>query len=100
MRAEIQSATAFIDQCIESVCTNQLTADAASAAKLIATDLCNSVANRCLQLWGGYGYLKNSPIGKQFVDQRVTRIYGGANEVLLEVVAKGMGFQREKRSKL
>ncbi len=47
-----------------------------------------------------YGYLKNSPIAKHFVDQRVVRIYGGANEVMLEVVAKGMGFHRTKAQAL
>lgn len=99
MRAEVQSATALVDACIESVCGGTLTADAASAAKYVATELCNTVANRCLQLYGGYGYLKNSPIAKQFVDQRVTRIYGGASEVMLEVVGKGLGFQRDKAAK-
>jgi len=71
-------------------------------AKYHATELSFSVADSCAQLFGGYGYLKNSPIGKLLVDQRVARVYGGSNEVQLEIVAKGLGFQPQRvaRSKL
>ncbi len=61
-----------------------------------ATELAFRVANECLQLHGGYGYLKNAPIGKILADQRVTRIYGGANEIMLEIIAKGLGFTPQR----
>ncbi|CAE7769784.1 ACADL [Symbiodinium pilosum] len=89
IRTEVQVGTAFVDRCIADACDKQLTAEGASMAKYFATDLSFRVADRCQQMFGGYGYLKNSPIGKIMTDQRVTRIYGGANEVQLEIIAKG-----------
>jgi len=102
MRLDIQVATTFVDQCITAQAENSLSADTASMAKVLATELASRVADQCLQLYGGYGYLKQNPVAKIWADQRVTRIYGGANEVLLEVAGKGLGFrpQRMHRSKL
>ena len=71
-------------------------------AKRFATDAGFRICNDALQLFGGYGYLANNPVARHFVDQRVTRIYGGASEVMLEIMAKGLGFrpQRFIRQKL
>lgn len=68
-------------------------------AKAHATELANHVANECVQLYGGYGYLKNNPVNKIFADQRVTKIYGGSNEVMLEIVSKGLGFKPQRMHK-
>jgi len=75
-----------------------LSTESASLAKYHATELSFRVADSCLQLFGGYGYLKNSPIGKIMVDQRVVRIYGGSNEVQLEIVSRGLGFKPQRMS--
>lgn len=96
MRTEIQVATSFVDNCILGLCNNTLSTEVASMAKLHATELSFKVADRCLQLFGGYGYLKNSPIGKLWVDHRVLRIYAGSNEVMKEIVAKGCGFKPQR----
>ncbi|CAE7031053.1 Acadl [Symbiodinium sp. CCMP2592] len=100
IRTEVQVGTTFVDRCIADACQKQLSAEAASMAKFFATDLSFRVADRCQQLFGGYGYLKNSPIGKIMVDQRVTRVYGGANEVQLEIISKGLGFKPQRTSRL
>ena len=74
LRTEIQLTTTFVDSCITAQSENTLSAETASMAKVAATELANRVADSCLQMFGGYGYLKNNPVGKIFVDQRVTKI--------------------------
>merc|ERR1712137_803880 len=92
LRVEVQACTAFVDRCIGDIAEHELTAESASIAKYHATELSYKVADNCLQLFGGYGYLKNSPIAKILADQRIVRIYGGANEVMLEIASKGLAF--------
>mmetsp|Transcript_60980 Transcript_60980/g.114987 ORF Transcript_60980/g.114987 Transcript_60980/m.114987 type:complete len:524 (-) Transcript_60980:246-1817(-) len=96
LRAEVQVCTTFVDRCISDLAAGDLSAESASMAKAIATECSVRVADNCVQLFGGYGYLKNSPIAKILVDQRVTRIYGGSNEVQMEIVSKGLGFQPQR----
>jgi alkylation response protein AidB-like acyl-CoA dehydrogenase len=74
MRMEIQVATSFVDQCIAAQAADKLTAETASMAKVLATELACRVADQCLQFYGGYGYLKQNPVAKIWTDQRVTRI--------------------------
>ena len=59
-----------------------------SMAKYWITEMQFEVADRCLQFFGGYGYMKEYPISRHFVDARVQRIYGGANEVMKELIAR------------
>merc|ERR1712023_206589 len=94
----VQACTTFVDRCILDLSKHQLSSESASMAKCMATELSFKVADQCLQLFGGYGYLKNSPISKILADQRVVRIYGGANEVQLEITAKGLGFAPQRMS--
>jgi acyl-CoA dehydrogenase len=63
-----------------------------SMAKYWITDLQFEAADRCLQFFGGYGYMKEYPISRFFVDARVQRIYGGANEVMKELIARKMNI--------
>ncbi len=55
-------------------------------AKWWCTELQGRVVDRCLQLHGGYGYMLEYPIARAYADARVTRIYGGANEIMKEIV--------------
>ena len=50
---------------------------------------CN-VADQCLQLFGGYGYMAEYPIARFWTDARVLRIYGGTSEIMKELVARGL----------
>ena len=61
-------------------------------AKLWATEVQHRVLDRCLQLFGGYGYMLEYPIARAFADARVTRIYGGANEIMKEIVGRSLGL--------
>ena len=57
-------------------------------AKLSCTELQCRVADGCLQLFGGYGYMREYPISRFFVDARVQRIYGGASEIMKEIIGR------------
>ena len=75
---------------IELYKQGELSAVLASKAKLSSTELQCKVADECLQLFGGYGYMKEYPIARAFMDARVQRIYGGASEVMKEIIARGL----------
>jgi alkylation response protein AidB-like acyl-CoA dehydrogenase len=55
-----------------------------------ATDLMSKVADECLQLHGGAGFMWDYPVAKAFADARVARIYGGANEIMKELIGRGI----------
>ncbi|MCE9669786.1 acyl-CoA dehydrogenase family protein [Myxococcus stipitatus] len=80
----------FIDECVESHLAGSLDVTTAAMAKYWVTDQACIVADRCLQLFGGYGYMKEYPISHLFADTRVLRILAGANEVMKELVARSL----------
>jgi alkylation response protein AidB-like acyl-CoA dehydrogenase len=75
---------------VEALNAGDLTAEDAAAAKLWCTELQGRVVDHCLQLFGGYGYMTEYPIARAFADARVTRIYGGANEIMREIVGRSL----------
>ncbi len=89
---ETQIARSFVDQCAQEFNAGELTPEDAATAKWWCTDLQGRVVDRCLQLFGGYGYMLEYPIARAFVDARVTRIYGGANEIMKEIVGRSLGL--------
>jgi alkylation response protein AidB-like acyl-CoA dehydrogenase len=92
VRTEVEIARTFVDRCAEALNSRELTAEDAAMAKWWCTDLQGRVVDRCLQLHGGYGYMLEYPIARAFADARVTRIYGGANEIMKEIVGRSMGL--------
>ena len=90
VKTRVHIARVFIDDCIVKLRDGQLDTVTASMAKWWITDLQNQVADECLQLFGGYGYMKEYPISQLYVDSRVQRIYGGANEILKEIIARSL----------
>ena len=80
----------FIDHCIQQEIAGELDAVTASMAKLQATDMLDDVVDRCLQLFGGYGYMMEYPIAQKFAAARVMRIYGGTNEIMKEVIGRAL----------
>jgi len=68
----------------------ELTPDAVSALKLHTTEVFSRVADACLQLFGGYGYMAEYPISRFWTDARVLRIYGGTSEIMKELVARSL----------
>ena len=87
---EVAAAQAFLHASIAAYERGQLTPEAASALKLHTTEMFGRVADACLQLFGGYGYMAEYPISRFWTDARVMRIYGGTSEIMKEIVARGL----------
>ena len=92
MQTEVQVARVFVDKCCELVVHNQLDTATASMAKYWTSDLHFPVMDRCVQLFGGYGYMWEYPIARAWADARVQRIYGGTNEIMKELISRNMGL--------
>ncbi|EHB50292.1 Long-chain-acyl-CoA dehydrogenase [Mycolicibacterium rhodesiae JS60] len=92
MQTEVDVMQAFVDKCIMAVNSGELTADEAAGAKWWSTETQWRIIDRCLQLHGGYGYINEYEIARLWRDARVQRIYGGTNEIMLDIVGRGMGF--------
>jgi alkylation response protein AidB-like acyl-CoA dehydrogenase len=88
LHTAVTVARAFVDRCIEDLNQGSLTTETASMAKWWTTDLCHDVTDRCLQLFGGYGYMREYPLARAFVDTRVSMIYGGTNEIMKEIIGR------------
>ncbi len=88
VKTRVQVARVFIDDCIGKLSRGELDTATASMAKLWVTETQCQVIDECLQFFGGYGYMREYPISKLYVDARVQRIYGGASEVMREIVAR------------
>ena len=78
----------FIDHCIASLIAGELDATTAAMAKYWLADQQCAVIDRCLQLFGGYGYSLEYPIAQMYADARIQKIYAGANEVMKELIAR------------
>lgn len=92
LQTEVQVARVFVDKCCELIARDQLDTQTASMAKYWTTDLQCKVMDECVQLFGGYGYMWEYPITRAYADARVQRIYGGTNEIMKEVISRGMGL--------
>ena len=92
VRGEVDVARAYIDRCAQALDAGELTPEDAATAKWWCTDLQGRAIDRCLQLFGGYGYMAEYPIARAYADARVTRIYGGANEIMKEIVGRSLGL--------
>jgi alkylation response protein AidB-like acyl-CoA dehydrogenase len=96
LATEVQIARVFVDRCIELLLKKELTPEVAAMAKYWITDLECKVMDECVQLHGGYGYMWEFPIARAYVDARVQRIYGGTNEIMKEVISRGLGLGADK----
>jgi alkylation response protein AidB-like acyl-CoA dehydrogenase len=92
LQTETTIARVFVDECIRRLGAGELTAVDAAMAKYWTTELQNRVADRCLQLHGGYGYMDEYPVSKAWRDSRVQSIYGGTNEIMREIIGRSMGL--------
>ena len=92
MATEIEVAQAYVDRCVLALNAGTLSADDAAMAKWWSTELQGRVADTCLQLHGGYGYMMEYPIARAFTDARITRIYGGTTEIMKELIGRSLGL--------
>ncbi len=90
LATEVQIAQVYVDRCVELHCEAKLSAEQAAAAKFWCTELQNKVVDRCLQLHGGYGYMREYPIARAWADSRIQTIYGGTTEIMKEIVGRSL----------
>ncbi len=88
VKTQIEVNRAYVSLCNDKYQRAELSAVEASMVKLSTTELQCKVADECLQLFGGYGYMTEYPISRAFVDARVQRIYGGTSEIMKEIIAR------------
>lgn len=86
--AEVQIGQVYVDRCIELHNKKELDATQAAIAKFWLTEMQNKVVDRCLQLHGGYGYMREYPIARAWLDSRIQTIYGGTSEIMKEVISR------------
>jgi len=89
-KSEATIARVFLDHCIERHVKGELDTVTASMAKYWHTDLVGKIVDRCLQLFGGYGYMDEYPISRMYRDARVMRIYAGTNEIMKLLIARSL----------
>lgn len=92
MRTDLDIGQTYIDSQIMALNADELSADDAAKAKWWVTEMENEVISRCLQLFGGWGYMEEYPIARAFRDARVQTIYGGTTEIMKEIVGKSLGL--------
>jgi acyl-CoA dehydrogenase len=92
MATEIEAAQALLDRAIEAHVEGELDTFDAAKTKLFTSEVQARVVDRCLQLFGGYGYVNEFPIARLYADARVSRIYGGTSEVMKSIISKSLGL--------
>ena len=98
LHAETLAQRVFVDRCIALHAQAALDATDAASLKLVTTELQGRVMDRCLQLFGGWGYMTEYPIARAFVDARMARIGGGASEVMKQIIGNAL-FPRAPTTK-
>ncbi|MCW2654619.1 MAG: acyl-CoA dehydrogenase domain protein [Mycobacterium sp.] len=90
--AEIEAAQAMLDRAVADLVAGELSGADAARVKLFCTEMQGRVVDRCLQLFGGYGYMTEYPIARLYTDARVARIYAGTSEVMKVIIARSLGL--------
>ena len=90
LKARGTAAKVFLNDCIAKLLRGELDLTTASIAKYWLTELQGETVDKCLQLHGGWGYINEYPIAKMFRDSRITRIFGGSNEIMKMIIARSM----------
>ena len=83
-------ARSFLNDCLRRHLAGELDTATASVAKFWCSEMQFRVLDECLQLFGGYGYMREYPIARAWADARVQRIYGGTTEIMKEIVARAL----------
>ncbi|WP_280296758.1 acyl-CoA dehydrogenase family protein [Nocardia abscessus] len=92
MSAEVEAAQTMVDRAVLDLVAGTLSGADAARVKLFCTEVQARVVDRCLQLFGGYGYMMEYPIARLYTDARVARIYAGTSEVMKMIVARDLGL--------
>ncbi len=89
---ELDIAEVYVDRCLRAVLDEELTAVEAAKAKWWCTELAKRVVDACVQLHGGYGYMNEYRVARDYVDTRIQTIYGGTTEIMKDLVGRDLGL--------
>ncbi len=89
-KTDLAVGRCFVDRCLAQHLDGGLDATTAAMAKLWCTEMQGRVIDACVQLHGGYGYMREYPVARAWTDARITRIFGGANEIMKELIARSL----------
>jgi len=92
MQTEIDAGRAFVDQCVMAHVEGELTAVDAAKAKWWTAEIQNRILDRCVQLHGGYGFMDEYRVARFWADGRVSKIWGGTNEIMKDLIGRSMGL--------
>lgn len=98
MQSELEAARALLYRTTEQYVAGEDVTKLASMTKFLMGSLANKIPSACLQYWGGQGFMSENWISRAYRDLRLTGIGGGANEIMLEIIAKQMGIYPGKRN--
>lgn len=98
MRVELDAAQTYIDQLVLLLNAGELSAEDASGAKLLSSELEGRVMDECVQFHGGAGYMEEYRISRMYTDARISRIFAGTSEIMREIIGRGLGLDERKMS--
>lgn len=96
LRAEIDAAQTFVDQCVLEYNAERLTPEEVAGAKLVASEVEGRVVDACVQLHGGAGYMEEYRISRLYTEARVSRIFAGSSEIMKEIIGRSLGLDERK----
>ena len=94
---DVEIGQSFLDDILERHMKGENLVKEVSMAKYWCSDMQFRVADKCLQLFGGYGYMKEYPISRHWTDARLQRIYGGTNEIMKVIIAQQIGLSEDSK---
>jgi alkylation response protein AidB-like acyl-CoA dehydrogenase len=92
MQTELDIGQTYVDRQVRALNDGRLSAEEAAKAKWWVTELEKRVMDRCLQMFGGWGYMEEYPIARAYRDARVQTIYGGTTEIMKEIIGRSLGL--------
>lgn len=88
----IEVSQVYVDACVVAHSEGELSAVDAAKVKYWTADVQNDVLDACVQLYGGYGYMREYRVAQAWMDARVTKIWGGTNEIMKEIIGRDLGL--------
>jgi alkylation response protein AidB-like acyl-CoA dehydrogenase len=89
---QVEVAQAFVDKCVLAHTKRLLSSVDAAKAKWWTAKMQNDVLDTCVELHGGYGFMNEYRVARAWKDARVTKIWAGSNEIMKEIIGRGLGL--------
>jgi alkylation response protein AidB-like acyl-CoA dehydrogenase len=97
MSTEVEVTQAYVDRCVSAHLVGELTPIDAAKAKWWSAEVQNRILDKCVQLFGGYGYMLEYDVARAWTDARVTKIWAGSNEIMKELIGRSLGLGESPR---